>query len=38
MALALGGCHFMTQHYNQLDSWRSSRGDARVEVRGRPIV
>ncbi len=34
MALALGGCHFMIQHHNQPNSWRSGKRDARVEARG----
>jgi hypothetical protein len=34
VALALGGCHFMIQHHNQPESWRTGRGDARVEARG----
>ncbi len=34
VALFLGGCRFMIQHHNQPNSWRSGRGDARVEARG----
>jgi hypothetical protein len=34
VALALSGCRFMIQHHNQPNSWRSGKGDARVEARG----